>query len=74
MPASTDPEDLWDGAQSLIALRGVEAELSYTYGSTSASCQAVITGEVACNWGPRSLLTVIMVFQILTPWEAGAGS
>jgi hypothetical protein len=74
MPAADDPADLWSGAQTLIAMRGTSGELAYSTDAGSGTCDAVITGEVACNWGPRSMLTVILVFQILTPWEAGAGS
>lgn len=73
---SSDPETAWGDALALSALRGVEDDLTRVYttdsGTITESCRAVITGEVAMNWGPRSMVTVVLVFQILTEWESGS--
>lgn len=69
---ATDPETAWGDAMDLMALRGVERTLSRTYttdlGSQTDTCQAVITADISPVWGPRSLLTLPLVFQILTEW------
>jgi hypothetical protein len=73
---SSDPETAWGDALALSGLRGVAADLTRVYstdaGQLTESCQAVITGEVAMNWGPRSMVTAVLVFQILTEWETGS--